>query len=181
MRATSIFKILYLFNLLLEKDCTKNNIVEKFQNIGININKPTINKYVEKLKNNGIEIKILKEKKENLYRIEQNKKINFIITPKEMTVIENIKKLLIAQKNYNHIRKAMRIFYKFARYIENQEIIFIDINLKKTSVFDKISSKYIYESTKAPVKSFFPAQLEDGITNAYSPNTINFEQMLQVY
>ena len=121
MHATSIFKILHLLNLLLEKDCTKNDIVKDFQSIGININKPTINKYVEKLIENKISIQTLKEKKENLYHIEKEKDINFVITPKEMTVIESIKKLLIAQKNHNRIRKTMRIFYKFAKYIKNQE------------------------------------------------------------
>ena len=82
--------------------------------------------------------------------------------------------------------KTVEIFQTPIKYIENQEIIFIDINLKKTSVFDKISSKYIYESTKAPVKSFFPAQLEDGITisdNVHEikcyPNTENSKFSLE--
>ena len=120
MRTSSTYKILHLLNLLLNDDCTKNDIVKDFQSIGININKPTINKYIERLRNNKLEIQTLKEKNENLYHLKKEE-ADFSITPKEMSVIKDIKKLLIAQKQYNRIRKTMRMFYKFAKYIKDEE------------------------------------------------------------
>ena len=71
MRTSSTYKILHLLNLLLNDDCTKNDIVKDFQSIGININKPTINKYIERLRNNKLEIQTLKEKNENLYHLKK--------------------------------------------------------------------------------------------------------------
>ena len=76
--------------------------------------------------------------------------------------------------------KTVEIFQKPIKYIENEEIKFIDTKLEELSTFDKLSSEYIYECTKAPVKSFFPTRLKDGIsiTNEEyeikcSPNTKN--------
>ena len=60
--------------------------------------------------------------------------------------------------------KTVEIFQKPIKYIENEEIKFIDTKLEELSVLDKLSSEYIYECTKAPVKSFFPTQIKDGVT-----------------
>ncbi len=60
--------------------------------------------------------------------------------------------------------KTVEIFQKPIKYIENEEIKFIDTKLEELSTFDKLSSEYIYECTKAPVKSFFPTKIKDGVT-----------------
>ena len=60
--------------------------------------------------------------------------------------------------------KTVEIFQKPIKYIENEEIKFIDTKLEELSTFDKLSSEYIYECTKAPVKSFFPTRIKDGIS-----------------
>lgn len=60
--------------------------------------------------------------------------------------------------------KTVEIFQTPIKYIEDEEIKFIDTKLEELSTFDKLSSKYIYECTKAPVKSFFPTRIKDGIS-----------------
>ena len=106
MRISSTYKILHLLYLLTNGQCTKNDIVDDFKKLGININKPSINKYIERLQKNHLAIETLKEKNENLYKF--NQEVPFLaFSEKEMQVISDIKKLLVAQKNYNNIRKTL--------------------------------------------------------------------------
>ena len=119
MRISSTYKILHLLYLLTNGQCTKNDIVDDFKKLGININKPSINKYIERLQKNHLAIETLKEKNENLYKF--NQEVPFLaFSEKEMQVIGDIQKLLVAQKNYNNIRKTMRLFYKFAIHIKDE-------------------------------------------------------------
>ena len=60
--------------------------------------------------------------------------------------------------------KTVEIFQTPIKYVEDEEIKFIDTKLEELSIFNKLSSKYIYECTKAPVKSFFPTHIKDGIS-----------------
>lgn len=60
--------------------------------------------------------------------------------------------------------KTVEIFQTPIKYVEDEEIKFIDTKLEELSIFNKLSSEYIYECTKAPVKSFFPTHIKDGIS-----------------
>lgn len=133
MKPSSTYKILYLLNLLLKKDYTKNDLLKEFEKKGIYLNRASINSYVEKLKANGIDIETLKQKKENLYHIKKEN-FNLSVNEKEAEAIKDVKKLLIAQKNYNRIRKTMRLFYKFAMFIKDENIReqFIDFGYYST-------------------------------------------------
>ena len=62
IRISSTYKILHLLYLLTNGQCTKNDIVDDFKKLGININKPSINKYIERLQKNHLAIEKLKEK-----------------------------------------------------------------------------------------------------------------------
>lgn len=60
--------------------------------------------------------------------------------------------------------KTVEIFQTPIKYIEDEEIKFIDTKLEELSSFDKVLSKHYYRCTKAPVKSFFPNHIKDGVT-----------------
>ena len=55
----------------------------------------------------------------NILKHEDKKEIAkyYGIEEEELSILSDIKKLLITQKNYNHIRKTMRLFYKIAKYV----------------------------------------------------------------
>ena len=121
MKNSSSYRVLYLLKLLSKKDYTKNEIVEEFEKIGETVSKPSVNSYINKLIKNGFDIKILSIKNSNLYHLEQPK---LFLKPNEaeLRCLNDIKKILIAQKDYNKIRKFIRILYKFVLNIKNEDI-----------------------------------------------------------
>lgn len=59
--------------------------------------------------------------------------------------------------------KTVQLYQTPIKYIENEEIKFIDTTLEKLPVLEQIVSQYFYECTKTPVKSYFPNKLTNGI------------------
>lgn len=117
----SSYKLLFLLNLLLNGEYTKNEIIDEFNKNDIQISKALINSYIEKYLKYGIEIKSrINKKREKAYYFEK-KEANIKFSNIEMKVISDIKKLLFAQKNYNYIRKTMRLFYKISNFIKDKE------------------------------------------------------------
>lgn len=117
----SSYKLLFLLNLLLSGEYTKNEIVNEFNKNDIQISKALINSYIEKYLKYGLRIKSkVNQKREKIYYFEK-KEANIKFNNDEMRVISDIKKLLFAQKNYNYIRKTMRLFYKVSNFIEDKE------------------------------------------------------------
>ena len=122
MKSSSTYKLLFLLRLLLEKEYTKNEIIEEFRKIDIPITKTLITNYVHQYINNGIEVKIkTNSKREKVYYLDKIQDANIWLKENEIEVIQDIKKLLIAQKNYDTIRKTMRLFYKIARFFNDQK------------------------------------------------------------
>jgi len=121
MKSSSTYKILFLLNLLTQKACTKKQIMEAFEKNNLKITKSLITNYIDKITKNGIVVSIEKYgKNEKLYFI-KNTDATLTLNKKELSAISDIKKLLIIQKDYNKIRKTMRLFYKLACLIENEE------------------------------------------------------------
>ena len=121
MKNSSTYRILYLLNLLNQKDLTKNEIVDEFLKISENVSKPTINSYINKLIKNGFKIEVLNNKNKNVYHLERSK-VGFEPEKNELKSLDDIKKIIIAQKDYSKIRKFIRILYKFVLRIEDDEI-----------------------------------------------------------
>ncbi len=120
MKTPSVYKLLYLLNLLFEKEYNKKEIIGEFQKKDIPITKPLINNYIDKFLKYKFDVEIRYDKKEAYYKINLPKrKLN--LTQDELNSLDKLKKVLIAQKNYNRIRIMMRIFYRFARHIEDSE------------------------------------------------------------
>ena len=120
MKNSSTYRILYLLNLLNQKDCTKNEIVDEFSKIGEKITKISVNSYIKKLQENGFNIEILNIKNEKLYHLVPLK-TKLELSEAELRSLSDIKKILIAQKDYNKIRKFIRILYKYVLNIEKEE------------------------------------------------------------
>lgn len=119
MDNSSTQKLLYLFNILADGEKTKKDIIKEFENANITLCRSLINKYVKQYQQYGIDIKNkVNNKRENVYYInDTTPTLDF--TREELNVISDVKKLLIAQKNYNRIRKIMCLFYKLAKYIKD--------------------------------------------------------------
>lgn len=113
--------MLYLLNSIFEKDCTKGEIIEIFEKLNIKMTRPLITNYINQYIQNGIEIKSkTNNKREKVYFFEKGK-MNLELNEEEFKVISDVKKLLISQKNYDRIRKTMRLFYKLSNFIEDKE------------------------------------------------------------
>ena len=121
MQNSSICRILFLLKLLSEKDYTKKELIAEFERIGIKVSSASINSYINKLKQNKIDIKINKKKNENVYHF-QRQPMQFDLSDNEIAVIQDIKKLLFAQKNYNKIRKVIRLFCKLIFVARGDEL-----------------------------------------------------------
>ena len=121
MYSSSIYRILYLLYLLSGKDLTKNEIIEEFEKNNIKISSSTISAYINKLKSHGILIDVLKYKNKNIYHFKKPS-IQLELNQDEISVIQDIKKLLFAEKNYNKIRKVVRLFYKLVFVTKDDEI-----------------------------------------------------------
>ncbi len=121
-KKSSTFKLLFLLGMLLGKELNKNEIVEEFNNSDIQFNKVSINKYISILKSSGINILTRKENNENYYKIPQ-KELEINLNKEELLIISQVKRLLIAQKDYKNIRRFMRILYKYSKFIKNQEVV----------------------------------------------------------
>ena len=113
-KKSSTFKLLFLLSMLLGKELNKNEIVEEFNNSDIQFNKISINKYISILKSSGINILTRKENNENYYKIPQ-KELEINLNKEELLIISQVKRLLIAQKDYKNIRRFMRILYKYSK------------------------------------------------------------------
>lgn len=112
LQEQSALRILFLLNLLYEKPLNKDEITLEFKKSGVELAKSTLNNYIEKLKNFDIPIEIKKEKNVNYYFI--NKEDHIELSDSELECSRDVKKLLLLEKNPDTIRKAMRLFYKFA-------------------------------------------------------------------
>ena len=122
MKASSTYKLLFLLNLIIEKDCTKNAIIEEFKNSEIKITRTLITHYIHILIQNGFNIKAkINEKREKVYYFEKEN-ISIQLSEEELSTISKLKKLVISQKNYNRIRMMMRLFYKLAQFIDDEDI-----------------------------------------------------------
>lgn len=119
IKKTSSYRVLFLLNMLYDKECSKNEIIEKFKKNNIKINKTTVSNYINKLKNSGIPVVIKQIKNINYYTIDKNTppSLNFI----ELSALSAAKNLLISSKNLEIIKKAIRIFYKFALHIKDND------------------------------------------------------------
>ena len=120
MKNSSTYRVLYLLNLLTKKDLTKNEIINEFSKIKENVSKTSISTYINKLIKNDFKIEILNKKNSNIYHLEPIKS-KLTIDSAELKAFNDIKKVLIAQKDYNKIRKFIRILYKFVLHIEDSE------------------------------------------------------------
>ena len=134
MKASSTYKLLYLLNLIITKDYTKAEIIKEFEKEGLKVTRSLITYYIKQLFKNGFNVKVkINQKREKIYFVE-NGLANLEIKDEEFKVISDIKKLLISQKNYDNIRKTMRLFYKISNYIadEDTKLRFIDFGYYST-------------------------------------------------
>ena len=119
MKQESSYRILLLLKLISQKKLSKNEIIEEFKKNNIKIAKTTINNYIEKLQDNDIPIKITKNKNINLYSLD--KKDYVFIDDIEVDVAQDVKKLVLLEKNQDIIRSLMKVFYKFALFVDDKD------------------------------------------------------------
>ena len=123
MKISSITKILFLLNLLLNKKRTKKELLDEFSNFGAELKEQTILNYIKKLSNYDLTLKTDKNEneKEKTYKID-TLKTSISLNDNDIKVLSEIKRLIYARKNYKYIRELMELFYKISFYIEEDEI-----------------------------------------------------------
>lgn len=121
MTNSSTYKVLHLLNLLIEKDYTKNEILEEFLKIDVKLTKASINNYINKLLSCGFNIEIKNKKNKNLYHLKLPKQ-KLKPSENEIKNLNELKKILIAQKDHDKIRRFIRILYKFVLHIQDFEM-----------------------------------------------------------
>lgn len=134
MKSSSTGKVLFLLNILSKGYLTKNQIIEEFNKNNLKVTKSLITNYIDKITKIGINIEIkTNNKREKMYFFKgDNAKL--CLNKKELNAVSDLKKLLICQKDYQKIKKTMRLFYKLAKYIKDDEIksAFIDFGYYST-------------------------------------------------
>ena len=134
MKFSSTYKMLLMFSMLLDKPYTKQELQANFKSHDIEITKASITKYINKFISSGINIKShFNSNKEKIYNIEK-KELELNFDKEELQVINDIKKCMFVQKDYPLIKKAMRLFYKIAKHIKNDDslISFVDFGYYST-------------------------------------------------
>lgn len=115
--AKSTYNTLFLANLLLENKLSKKEILEKFKLQNNEISLATLNNYLKKLKDNNINIK-----KAGLNFYIDCSNYEFNLTKDNIKALNDIKKLILSEKNYKIIRMLMRFYYKISKLIENENL-----------------------------------------------------------
>lgn len=115
------YKALFLLNLLSYKPCNKNQIILEFAKNDVRISKTSVTNYIEKLKAYNIPIKTSQQDGTDIYSLNKNQ-LCVDITEHEARIAQDVKKLLILQKDFDTIRTAMRLFYKFALLVPESQI-----------------------------------------------------------
>lgn len=134
MKSSSTGKILFLLNIL-SKDClTKNQIIEEFNRNNLKISKSLITNYIDKIIKIGINIETKTNNKREKEYFFKSDDAALCLNKKELDAISDLKKILICQKDYQKIKKSMRLFYRLAKYIKNSDIRtnFIDFGYYST-------------------------------------------------
>ncbi len=119
MRLMSSSKILLLWIFLKEGKYTKQELLEKFAQNDVKLSKRTLDYYLSKLKN-YVDVKSQIEAKQARYYIE-NKPPKLFLDKKDKLALLDIKNLLKLEKNYEHIKEAIRLFLRISLYIEDFE------------------------------------------------------------
>lgn len=122
IKKQSSFKVLFLLNLLFNKEYSKREIIEEFEKFDIQIKKTSVNNYINKLKTNNIPIIVRQVKNTNYYSIDKNTSIPLKFL--ELSASSDVKDILISSKNIDLIRCVMRVFYKFALYAKDDDTKF---------------------------------------------------------
>ncbi len=112
-------KLLLLVNILLGKKLSKSDIISEFEKRHVFITKTSVDNYIKILINNGFQIKSEKEKGKNIYSFEFNVEKNTLNEEIE-PIFQELKKIIISQKDYNFVKKSVYLFYKIASCFDRE-------------------------------------------------------------
>lgn len=112
-------KILFLSHMLISGEYTKKEIISEYLKNNVKISRTSIDNYIKILSENGINIRLRKNKGKNLYSVVQNN-FNPEFDEKTKTTFKELKKILVSQKNYNLIKNTVYLFYKLSLNFDKQ-------------------------------------------------------------
>ncbi len=120
MQDSRTYKALFLLNLLSHKAYNKTEIIKEFEKNNVKISKSSIVNYIEKLKAFNIPIKTNRIDGVDTYSLNKQD-ITIDINEREALIAQDVKKLLMVEKDYENIRRAIVLFYKFSLLTPNIE------------------------------------------------------------
>jgi len=121
LRDKRTYKALFLLNLLSQRAITKNEIIYEFAKNNVRISKTSIVNYIEKLKAYNIPIIVKKRDGVDFFYLDKQSLL-LDISEFEARVAQDIKKLYVLQSDFENIRAAMRLFYKFALLVPESNV-----------------------------------------------------------
>lgn len=121
MKISQTNKILSLLYILQNKECDFIELIEIFKRKNIEISKATLKKYFNLLKQNGIPLKISKNKNKNLYCLEL-KKDSFQLDDKDVKLLCDLKKIVINDYNYKEIRQIMEFYLLLKDFVLKEDL-----------------------------------------------------------
>ncbi len=114
-------KLLLLVNMLANKKLSKTDIISDFQKHNILVSKTSIDKYIQILINNGFLIEREKQKAKNTYSLKIDTTKNNLDEESEL-IFQELKKIIISQKDYNFVKNSVYLFYKIASLFDEDSV-----------------------------------------------------------
>lgn len=106
-------RVLFLSHMLISGEYTKKEIILEYLKNDVKVSRTSIDNYIKILSENGINVAVRKEKNKNLYSINL-KNFNVEFDEKTKAVFQELKKILISQKDYYLIKNTVYLFYKLS-------------------------------------------------------------------
>ncbi len=126
LKKQSSFRVLFLLNMLFDKERSKNEIIEEFKKNNIEIKKTTVLNYINKLKENNISIITKKIKNTNYYSVEKNAPVS--LKHLELSAASDIKTILASDKRIDFVKNLIKVFYKFSLHVKDNNTKFELVN-----------------------------------------------------
>ena len=105
---------------MTKKSYNKKQIIDEFKKENIKVSKTTIVNYIKKLKANNIPIIAARKNGTDYYHLDKTE-FSLDISILEVFCANDVKKLLVREKNLDNILTAMKLFYKFALLTSDKE------------------------------------------------------------
>ncbi len=117
----SIFELLFVYRLLFEGAHTIEDIQDEFLHESQTISAEKILSCIKALKKYGVKVEAFKLDTTVSYRVSRQGYSEIKFSKEELRILSDVKKLLVARKNYDSIQSAIKFLYKVAFFVKDTD------------------------------------------------------------